>query len=72
MDWGPEKDHELLEAAGQLNVKVSRHAAMLLAWGALVQACLALLVEASQRSLREPASCDLNRKVSLWRITFLS
>ncbi|KAI4888353.1 hypothetical protein NFI96_032616 [Prochilodus magdalenae] len=46
---------------------------MLLAWGALVQACLALLVEASQRSLREPASCDLNRKQSelnsfLWTI----
>ncbi|XP_017572885.2 metalloprotease TIKI1 [Pygocentrus nattereri] len=46
---------------------------MLLAWGALVQACLALLVEASQRSLREPASCDLNRKQNelnsfLWTI----
>ncbi|XP_072548852.1 metalloprotease TIKI1 [Salminus brasiliensis] len=46
---------------------------LLLAWGAIVQACLALLVEASQRSLREPASCDLNRKQSelnsfLWTI----
>ncbi|XP_022524531.2 metalloprotease TIKI1 [Astyanax mexicanus] len=46
---------------------------LLLAWGAILQACLALVVEASQRSLREPASCDLNRKQSelnsfLWTI----
>ncbi|XP_026874600.2 metalloprotease TIKI1 isoform X1 [Electrophorus electricus] len=46
---------------------------MLLTWGALVQACFALLVQASQWSLRDSSSCELNRQQSelnsfLWTI----